>query len=492
MLRTALAGTQAAGLPLRFAAPPPQTPDIARLLVERYGANAGPRQSANALQALLRRLRIARYEWDKVTPCDRLDVAWVLWEGATPPAEHEAFLRDFLHWVAMSRRRLQATRLAVAWAAAFDPGLKSIHTVGEWLTRHAAWLSDPWPRLAEEFEIFSVANGPAALAEAFLAGAETAACFFERLLLPASAAAGGLALEALAAGAATVKRRLAQEPRLATRLCELSLQGAVFRPDAATGRAAPRGGEIRRALAETLLLAWQRQAPPPEVKARILAHLLRHYGDPRVAHEHWTEMQVPAEAIMRRWLTERSVAIYFRFAGTANSAQRKSLAERQEFWASRLEQIDDAWLLSGSRSIATLGPDQPAHGSLIGCRPDQSALLLRIGGMTILESSHEPSESVWLAGNPLAPAFGRRKDQPYWPGTLATAADFSSAFSRGGNDTWQERLANFIERHRGDHGAAWPGATTGVSGRGANPLMREPAAVARAQQAPALASLAAD
>ena len=131
MLRAALASTRAAGFPIVFAPAPAKAPDIARLLVERYGESAEPRKSAHALQALLRRLRLARYDWDKVTPADRLDVAWVLWEGPTPPAEHEDFLRRFLNWVELPWRRLQASRLAVSWAAALDPDLKSIRVVGD-------------------------------------------------------------------------------------------------------------------------------------------------------------------------------------------------------------------------------------------------------------------------------------------------------------------------------------------------------------------------
>ncbi len=454
MLRAALATAHDAGVALRFAPSPAKAPDIARLLVERYGESAEPRQSATAFQALLRRLRLARYDWDKIAPADRLDVAWVLWEGAAPPAEHEAFLRGFLQWVETSRRRLQAARLAASWTAAFDPDLPSIRVAGAWLARHAAWLPDPWPGLAEEFEIFALDNGQVALAEAFLAGEETAADFVPRLRLPARAAAGGLALAALGAAAANVDHRLAREPRLAARLCEFSLHGTSFRPDAAVGRAKRRAKAIRRALAEALLLSWQRHAPPPAVKAGIVAFLIRHYGDARVRRDHWTDMRAPAEAIMRRWLTEQTVAIYFRLAGQTKSANREQLAEREEFWLSRIEQIDDAWLLGGLRGAALLGPERPARGSLSGCRPDQSGLLLSVGGMTILELSHEASESVWLSGNPLAPPLYRRADQPYFPAALASGADFSSAYSRACDDNWQERLARFIERHGGRKMAA--------------------------------------
>jgi hypothetical protein len=182
------------------------------------------------------------------------------------------------------------------------------------------------------------------------------------------------------------------------------------------------------------------------VKRDVLAFLVRHYGDARVTREHWAEIPSPAVAVMRRWLTEETVASYFRLAGRTKSADRENLAERKEFWLSGLEQIDDAWLLGGPRSVAILGPDQPAQGSLTGCPPDRSALLLRIGGMTVLESSHEASESVWLAGNPLAPPLYRGKDQPYYSAALGNGADFSSAHGPKGNDIWQERLASFIAR----------------------------------------------
>ena len=54
----------------------------------------------------------------------------------------------------------------------------------------------------------------------------------------------------------------------------------------------------------------------------------------------------------------------------------------------------------------------------------ESALVLRVGGMTVLESSHEASERVWLAGNPLAPPLYRRTDQPCLLAALVSGVDF--------------------------------------------------------------------
>jgi hypothetical protein len=429
-----------------FVAPQALAPRVARLLIERYGENARPSKSLDARQALLRRLRLAHYDWNAVTAADRLDVVWVLWEGPTPPAEHERFLLGFLAWIEKSQRRLQATRLASAWTDAFDPALNSIRVVADWLARHVAWLPAPWPSLAAEFQIFSLEQGPRTLAETFLAGAEAARPFFDQLRLPVGTASSGLGLEILVAAAALVAPRLAREPRLAARLCTLALDENTFRPQAIAARVPQRAGPIRRALAEALLLPWLRTNPAPALRSRILAFLLRHYGDPRVERAHWTDIQAAAAAIMRRWLTEQTVTNYFQLAAQMKSADRAQIAERREFWMQRLDRIDDAWLLSGSGGAALLGPGQPAHGTLGGSRADQSSLLLRVGGVTVLESSHEAHESIWLPGNAQAPVLFRRADQPYWSAALAKSPDFSSAFNQKNNDTWQERLARFIDK----------------------------------------------
>jgi EH_Signature domain len=448
MLRSALAAIGDMRLNPPFAPAPPKAAAIARLLVERYGEDQEPRKSADALRALLRRLQLVQYDWTRVDVADQLDVAWVLWEGANPPAEYDAFLRYFLDWLDAPNRRYQAARLALTWAAAFDRSLPSIQVVADWLASHIGRLPEPWPRLVKEFDIFSLGNGPRLLAEAFFKDNETAAGFFKRVRLPARAAAGGLGFETFAAAVENIGQRLARKPLDALRLCDLAVWESAFRADMARSHLPARAAALRIAAAETLLLPWRVQPPPPAVKARIVAFLLRHYGDPRVMPKLWTALREPAAVILRRWLTEETVASYFRLAEKATSINRTELAERRHFWLSHLSHIDDAWLLAGPRGIANLGAEQPGCGRLGGCRPDQSALLIRIGNLTILELSHEKSEIIWLPGNPLAPSLFRPADEVYWLGSLTRNADFSSAFGHKDGGTWQGRLAIFIERQR--------------------------------------------
>lgn len=449
MFRSALAEIDNARFMPCFAPAVPKAAEVARLLVERYGEGQEPSKSGDALRALLRRLQLVRYDWERVDNGDRLDVVGVLWEGANPPAEHDAFLRGFLEWLETPNHRYQAARLAITWSAAFDRSLQSIRRVGDWLASHTPSLPDPWPQLAKEFDIFSFANGPQALAEAFLTSDDAAACFFKRVRLPARAAAGGLALETFAAATESVGQRLVREPLLGPRLCDLAVWEQTLRVDTAMQRVPVRAEVLRIATVEALLLPWQFQPPPPDVKARIMTFLLRYYGDLRVRPKPWAALREPAGAIMRRWLTEETVTTYFCLARKAASIDKAQLSVRSEFWQSRLSQIDEAWLLSGPRNIADLGTAGLGCGRLGGCRPDQSALLIRIGNLTILETSHEKSEIIWLSGNPFAPLLYRPADEVYWLGSITRNADFSSAFGHKAGGTWQERLAIFLDRHNG-------------------------------------------
>jgi EH_Signature domain len=448
MLRDKVNRSLRQNLALQFAAPDAALAPLAKALAERHGEIGRPRRTVRELAALVQRLRLARFEWDKVSTSDRLDIAWVLWDRPEPPAEHEAFLRDYLAWVDEPWRRIQACRVAAAWASAFDPRLPSIRTAGEWLAARAAQLLAPWPEMNEACDIFSWSSAPRNLAQAFLAGEETEAEFCDRLRLNGRLATGGLMLEALNAAAEEVEARLPKQPQLAARLLSFAMHADAFRPHAAaavSGRA--RGVGIR--LAEALLLPWQDAAPPHSVKRQIVAFLLKHYDDARTKSAVWLRMKPQAAELMRLWLKETTIDCFFKIAAQAKRDEPEQLRLRQRFWLSYLDHIDDALLIGGSQCIAALGIERLGHGRLVGARPDHGALLLKIGGMTVVETSHSSREHLWLPGNELAPRIHHRANEYYLPAGLSTGADFCSGYSCDEADEWQDRLHDFIARHTG-------------------------------------------
>jgi hypothetical protein len=434
----------------RFATPAAaKLAGVARALVERYGSGEASRRSPQELDDLLQRLRALHFDWSRVTMADRLDVAWVLWRGPRPPAEHPAFLRDFLDWVERPWSRVQARHIAISWAAAFDADLASIGSVGDWLAKRAALLAAPWTELAATFGIFSVECGPGALAEAFLAADDGERNFLARLGLGGSAASGGLLLATLAAAAERVEERLAAAPRLAARLAELSVHRRVFRPAASAPALPARAAAIRRRLPEALLLPWDRAAPPPEVEAQIIAFLLRHYGDARVQEAVWKDLRPPARDIMHRWLTAGTISNFFRLSRQIEGEDPSVVQDGLRFCRSYGDLVDDAWIVAGSKVAGLLRESNIGHGRLVGCRPDQFVLVLALRGLTIAKPSDEAAWRVWSPNNALAPQQYCGLTQPCFPSALTNGADFSSSYSRKEDGSWQDRLHDFIQERTG-------------------------------------------
>jgi hypothetical protein len=440
-LRDALEIAAGPGSRPRFAPPTHRLPDVVRGLVARYGSSEAPRRSPAQLAALLQRLGEAQFQWEKVSATDRLDVAWVLWSGVEKPAEQPDFLRGFLAWIGTPWRRVQARRLAIAWAEAADPALASIGIVGDFLAARAAQLGPPWSALASEFEIFALARGPANLAEAYLASGEGAENFLAGIALEGNAASGGLLLETLAAGAARGEVRLGMQPELATALIALAVHRGIFRPAALARENPGRAGSVARAVAEALLLPWEYGEPPAIVKAEITDCLLRHYGDARIREAIWARLRPPARDIARRWLAERTVDLFFRLAGGG--------AEGRRFWAAYGAHVEDAWLLAGSATAARLKTMRLGHGRVAGCRPDFCVLLLGIRGITVARNNADPSWHAWLPHNNLAPPLYGGRAEPSYPASLANGADFSPEFGRRDDGLWQDGLHDFIKTHTG-------------------------------------------
>jgi hypothetical protein len=426
---------------------PVRLPPVANKLAERYGSGDEPRKSARQLAALLHRLRAVQYRWDAVAAFDRLDVAWVLWSGPEPPAEQPDFIASYLDWLDSPFRRVQARRMAIAWAAAFNPELAGIRVVGDWLAAHAAALGAPWTALAETVDIFAASRAPHRLADAFLVSDESSVTFFDRLGLHGRTRNGGLVFEALDVAADRVEPRLREEPRLAARLIALSLQDGGYRPALRARLVPERAGAVRRKLAEALLLPWEHKAPPAEVKALIIDHLLRQEGDCRLpdAGGLWQALHPPAPAICRRWLTEATIGLFFRLLATLTADDPKRWQSEQLFVKAYADDIDHAWLLAGPRAAAMLAETSLGFGRLAGCRADLCALVLRVRGITIVATNDDKSWRAWLPRNELAPPIYGGRSPPIYPAGLSMGADFSPNFSLADDGLWQDRLHDFID-----------------------------------------------
>lgn len=434
----------------RIALASPASARVAAELLERYGDSDQPRRSPEELEALSQRLRLTRFDWAAVSPSDRTDIVWVLWQGADPPAEHLAFLRSFLRWIETPWRRVQARRLASSWAATFDRTCDSVAGVGAWLEARAHQLGDPWLRLGDELAVFSPRGGALALARAFLAREETAEAFWRRLSLPPRASVGGLPLAAISSAAALVRPRLLGEPALAARLIDFASASPAFRASNAVANVGPAFVAAPRAqLAETLLLPWRSAAPPEEVKEEIVCFLLRHYGDPRGTGRNWEAIAPEAAKILRCWLNREAIDVFFKLTAKTKKERRAVSPLRARFWRAAADQLDDAWLILGSQGDAMVGRLDRNFGQLVGCGADHCALLVKLRGLIIVIASNSEHERIWLPGNQQAPPRYHGPRRSYSAASLTTGADFSSIYAANDGDLSPRHLCDFVARHTG-------------------------------------------
>jgi hypothetical protein len=177
------------------------------------------------------------------------------------------------------------------------------------------------------------------------------------------------------------------------------------------------------------------------VKGEITDHLLRHCGDARMQEAIWARLRPPARDVARRWLTERTIDVFFRLAGDGTEGRR--------FWTAYGAHVEDAWLLAGSAIAAKLKETRLGHGRVAGCRPDFCVLLLGIRGLTVARTNADAAWHAWLPHNNLAPPLYGGRAEPCYPAALGNGADFSPEFGRSDDGLWQDRLHDFIKIHTG-------------------------------------------
>jgi len=437
--------------PLHFNAPRPEyLPTVVEKLAALYGENGHIKANSRDLEALLQRLRAVDFVWAQVTPRDRLDVAWVLWHGAWPPAEHPAFLDGFLTWLDSTRSSTQLRRLASSWAEACDPNLVSIGTVSRWIGSRLADLPEPWQHLGREYSLFSLDRGPRQLAEAFLDAIDPAEDFLERIQLRGRAVAGGLILECLIQAAELTESRLRQQQSVAHRLIALSMHQGIFRPAARVSGTSNRAWIAKLKLAEALLLPWSNHEPATETKEQIIDHLLRHYRDARLHQAVWEDLRPPARDTMRRWLSAETIEAFFRLMNDMQIENPHHWRRRRKFWMAYLDHIDHAWLVAGRQGAELADGSKLSFGRLSGVRADHCVLMITIRGMTIVDWNHAGSVRIWQQGDPNAPSLYKgTHGSRYCREDLVTPSSFECRHAGNDDGRWQDRVYDEIRRYTG-------------------------------------------
>lgn len=404
------------------------------------GAEEG--RGAVALDEVEARLREAqrRYRWHRLDRSDWRLAPSLLWVGQPQLVALPGVLDRILTRMHRDPGGFMGRRLIHAWLMAFGPGRPGMLTAAEAIRRALA-RGDPglegWHRAHSRFGVFSPSTGPEAVARfAMSAGLEEALRQAGLTGVHGGGFVGAVQLELLAQiGAALTEGRMAAE-HLAALLESFDWQS-------------PTPG-LKVALADAVLGPWAAGGEPPDhLRAVATAALRRHLGEPGQHPDNWQGVAPELLPVARRWLVRDAMDRFYHLveAGGLDGKWRY----RQAFWRAYLRRgaLDSAWLAVGPR--AAPDGDGLDHARLVGAKRGQSALLMVIGSLVVVEWSHGGRCRAWTRTDAAAPRPGelsydartlRRSSLRIVPLRLLTG------LSQTGGESWrwQERMARFIRK----------------------------------------------
>ena len=281
------------------------------------------------------------------------------------------------------------------------------------------------------------ADGPQRFARDWLRDDIPASTFLEEAGLKGELALKGFVMAAYDALLEVLRQALEQsrDPhRVLDRVLDFSLQDGM-------GLRFP---ARRAALAEALLMPFTTRECPDSLRDRVKSFLLQYYGHPRIKPMAWEGVREEAQTVILRWIVGTTLDAFF--AIVDQTARPDHWQYRREFWRAyfKANHITDAWIVLGAhpRGIAdrSLKELRGSYGILRGGQPNQSVLLMRIGGLTIAEWSHDGACRIWPPGDREAPKLY----QPEYDHRSLKGTQPGVAHHHSQTGAWQYRIATRI------------------------------------------------
>lgn len=208
--------------------------------------------------------------------------------------------------------------------------------------------------------------------------------------------------------------------------------------------------ELKPIAAHGLLAPFLDGDPPEDVRSVVRRFLLQTVGDPRISPGSWNPVSLEDKGVMLRWLVAETLDDFFRLLD--RTALDRHWRQRKAFWKVYLDMnvITDAWLVLGQHARRQgrkiLGAAGGTWGQLGGGGDNsQSVLLMRLGGLTIAEWSHNGSCRIWLEGARAAPALYQRT---YRRSQLASTSS-EEAVRHDAPGRWKDTIARIVYRQTG-------------------------------------------
>lgn len=206
---------------------------------------------------------------------------------------------------------------------------------------------------------------------------------------------------------------------------------------------------LAKEMAESLLMPFTRSGNAYPFREHVQRVLLDRLGDPRIEKRTWPLVREEARAVILGWLVEQNLR---GFISILTQTADPIWIHRRDFWMRYLEKkvITEAWVVLGS-AARRLAKEHfgDGFGMLSGASSDQSVLLMRIGGLTIAEWSHNGACRIWRTQMQETPTLYRKT---YYAPNLRTTPDESIVHQGSDRWRWQDKIARYI---RDTTGISW-------------------------------------
>ena len=210
----------------------------------------------------------------------------------------------------------------------------------------------------------------------------------------------------------------------------------------------------RIACIDALLLPFHERAKagPDALRTDIRKRLTRLFGDPRISATAWGGVHPHAMAVMRKWLAERSLTMFFEIINTFEGSHMWE--PRRKFWTDRHDEglIDEAWVVLNSEGQfeaqrlheATGDHGFLSHGTITGGSEGKCYFIMRIGRLTVIEGTHSYALRFFQDDNEEAPSMNA---SAYHRNSLVSH-HHDAKFSHGAEGNWMNHAFDYIRRHR--------------------------------------------
>ncbi|MFP5492535.1 MAG: EH signature domain-containing protein [Bacteriovoracia bacterium] len=199
----------------------------------------------------------------------------------------------------------------------------------------------------------------------------------------------------------------------------------------------------------TLLSPFLNNDPSEDIKSKLIVFFDTYFGDPRTKNELWLKIDPGLKKVILRWKVGLTLKAFFgiiEYAAKTDKDADRMWKYRKIFWNAYLEEkhIVEAWVLLGT--VAYEGRNNYIEkgipfGRVKGGQPNHSAILMKIGSLTICEWSHSGAIRIWEEGNPKAPSL---YNDSYHKDELIKGADVDVAHFGSEVSRWQDTIAEAI------------------------------------------------